>query len=75
LYVTILAIFAHRDQGPAAAAHVLKGLLYGMFAFIGFFITLSLLIENSSLAAAFGAATLVALMFQGISLVVLRQPR
>ncbi|MHB8778470.1 MAG: hypothetical protein ACYC6R_12025, partial [Anaerolineales bacterium] len=33
LYVTILAIFAHRDQGPAAAAHVLRGLLYGMFAF------------------------------------------
>ena len=73
LYVTILAIFAHRDQGPAAAAHVLKGLLYGMFAFTGFFITLSLLIEHASVAAAFGAATLTALMVQGISLVILRQ--
>lgn len=73
LYVTILAIFAHRDQGPAAAAHVLKGLLYGMFAFTGFFIILSLLIEHTRLAAAFGAATLTALTVQGISLFILRQ--
>lgn len=73
LYVTILTIFAHRDQGPAAAAHVLKGLLYGMFAFIGFFITLSLLIERTSLGLAFGAAVLAALLIQGTSLFVLRQ--
>ncbi len=73
LYVTILAIFAHRDQGPAAAAHVLRGLLYGMFAFTGFFITLSLLIEDTSLAVAFGVATLTALTVQGTSLLVLRQ--
>ncbi|MDO8752690.1 MAG: hypothetical protein Q7J80_02255, partial [Anaerolineales bacterium] len=62
LYVTILAIFAHRDQGPSAAAHVLRGLLYGMFAFTGFFITLSLLIEQAGLAVAFGTATLTALV-------------
>jgi len=29
LYVTILTIFAHRNRGPAAAARVLRGLLYG----------------------------------------------
>jgi len=73
LYVTILTIFAHRHQGPAAAAHVLRGLLYGMFAFTGFFITLSLLIERVSLAAAFGAAILAALTIQGSSLLILRQ--
>ena len=73
LYVTILSIFAHRDHGPAAAAHVLRGLLYGMFAFTGFFLVLSLLIENSSLAVSFGLATLTALVVQGISLVVLRK--
>ena len=71
LYVTILTIFAHRDQGPAAAAHVLRGLLYGMFAFTGFFITLSLLVERVSLAVSFGSAILVALMIQGVSLFVL----
>jgi hypothetical protein len=73
LYITILTIFAHRHQGPAAAAHVLRGLLYGMFAFTGFFITLSLLIERVSLAAAFGAAILAALTIQGSSLLILRQ--
>ena len=73
LYVTILSIFAHRTQGPAAAAHVLRGLLYGMFAFTGFFITLSLLIEQVSLAAAFGSAILTALIIQGLSLLILRQ--
>jgi len=73
LYVTILTIFAHRNQGPAAAAHVLRGLLYGMFAFTGFFIALSLLIEQVSLAAAFGSAILVALLIQGSSLFILNQ--
>ena len=73
LYVTILTIFSHRNQGPAAAAHVLRGLLYGMFAFTGFFITLSLLIEQVSLAAAFGAAILTALIIQGASLWILHQ--
>ena len=72
LYITILTIFAHRHQGPAAAAHVLRGLLYGMFAFTAFFITLSLLIERVSLAAAFVAAILAALTIQGTSLLILR---
>jgi hypothetical protein len=73
LYVTILSIFAHRSQGPAAAAHVLRGLLYGMFAFTGFFITLNLLLERTSLAAAFGFAILAALVIQGSSLLILRR--
>lgn len=73
LYVTILSIFAHRDHGPAAAAHVLRGLLYGMFAFTGFFTVLSLLIEHVSLGISFGAATFTALVIQGTSLFVLRK--
>jgi len=73
LYVTILAIFAHRHQGPAAAAHVLRGLLYGMFAFAGFFITLSLLIETAGIAISFLSATVVALAIQGISLWILQR--
>ncbi len=73
LYVTILAIFAHRQQGPAAAAHVFRGLLYGMFAFAGFFITLSLLLEKGSIAISFVLAIVVALAIQGITLWILRQ--
>jgi hypothetical protein len=73
LYITILTIFSHRNQGPAAAAHVLRGLLYGMYAFTGFFIVLNLLLEKFSLAAAFGAAILTVLVIQGSSLWILRQ--
>jgi hypothetical protein len=73
LYVTILSIFAHRDYGPAAAAHVLRGLLYGMFAFTGFFFVLSLLIEKTSLGVSFGLAALTALAVQGTSLLILRK--
>ncbi|HNB41939.1 MAG TPA: hypothetical protein PLG52_10595, partial [Anaerolineales bacterium] len=73
LYVTILSIFAHRDYGPAAAAHVLRGLLYGMFAFTGFFFILSLLIEETSLGVSFGLAVLTALAIQGTSLLILRR--
>jgi hypothetical protein len=73
LYVTILAIFAHRHQGPAAAAHVLRGLLYGLFAFAGFFITLNLLIEKTGLGITYISAIAVALLIQGTSLWILRQ--
>ncbi len=73
LYVTILAIFAHRHQGPAAAAHVLRGLLYGMYAFAGFFFTLSLLLERTGIGISFVSAVMVALAIQGTSLWILRR--
>ncbi len=74
LYVSILTVFAHRHQGPAAAAHVLRGLLYGLFAFAGFFLTLNLLLERTGIALAFIAAIMVALTVQGTSLWWLHQP-
>jgi hypothetical protein len=43
-----------------------------MFAFAGFFIVLGLSIERIGTAWAFTAATLVALIVQGLSLLVLR---
>jgi len=73
LYSTILVIFAHRDHGSAAAVHVMRGLLYGLFAFIGFFIVLSLLLESTSLGISFGLAALTALAVQGTSLFILRR--
>jgi hypothetical protein len=72
LYASILAIFAHRLQGPAAVAGVLRGLLMGLFAFASFFLVLALTIEQVSLAAAFAAAGVAALSVQAGSLLVLR---
>ncbi len=73
LYVTILAVFAHRQQGPAAAAHVQRGLLYGLFAFAGFFLALGFLLPRAGIGLAFIASVCVALTVQGGSLQILRQ--
>ena len=68
LYVSILTVFAHRHQGPAAGIHVLRGLLYGLFAFAGFFLTLNLLLERAGIAIAFLTAIITALTIQGTTL-------
>jgi hypothetical protein len=73
LYVSILAVFAHRHQGGNGAINVLRGLVYGLFAFASFQLVLGLLIEEQSLALSFSAATLAALVTQGITLLVLNQ--
>jgi hypothetical protein len=73
VYATVLAVFAHRDAGAAPAVAVLRGLLLGLFAFAGFFLTLAVLLEPAGIATAFVAALVVALVFQGLSLLVGRR--
>jgi|SRR5262245_43292469 len=72
LYAAILAVFAHRLQGPASAASVLRGLLFGLFAFAGFFCTLGVLLQSVGIGPAFAAAVATALLFQAGSLHTLR---
>ena len=67
LYATVLAVFAHRLQGPAPAVGVVRGLLLGLFAFASFFLTLSSLLTYG-IALAFVAAIAVAVVVQGASL-------
>ena len=73
LYAGILTIFAHHHHGHAGANSVLRGLVFGLFAFAGFYLVLGLLIQNVSLDISFGAAILAALIVQGVTLVILRQ--
>ena len=73
LYISILTIFAHRHDGHASANNVLHGLILGLFSFAGFYLVLGLLIEQTSLAASFGAAIIATLIVQGASLLILRQ--
>lgn len=73
LYASILSTFAHRLEGPDAAAGVLRGLLMGLYAFASFFLVLALLIERVGIAPAFAAAIVVALTIQAGSLWVLRR--
>jgi hypothetical protein len=65
LYASILAIFAHRQQGSVAAAGVLRGLLLGQYAFVSFFFVLALLLTWDGIPPAFLAAIAVALLVEG----------
>ena len=73
VYATILAVFAQRQQGPAAAVGVLRGLLLGLFSFATFFVTLALLLERAGIVIAFLCAVVSALAAQGCSLWVMRR--
>jgi hypothetical protein len=67
VYAAILTVFAHR-AGAAPAVQVLRGLLWGLFAFAGFFVILGALIEGAGVGPAFVAATGGALALQALSL-------
>ncbi len=73
MYAMTLAIFAHSQEGPTAAVNVWRGLLFGLFAFACFFLTLTTLLTPIGIAGAFFAAALVALLVQGASLWVFRR--
>jgi hypothetical protein len=73
LYAAALVVFAHALEGPARAAGVLRGLLLGLYSFVGFFLVLAALLEGAGIAAAFTAATAAALAIQGGALVALRR--
>src|SRR5262249_31692346 len=64
LYAGILAAFGHHFHGSQSAIAVLRGLILGLFAFAGFFLALSALIERAGIALAFAAAIAVALAIQ-----------
>jgi hypothetical protein len=73
VFAAVLAGFAHRARGPAAATGVLRGLLVGLFGFTGFFAVLALTIERLGVAQSFVAATLLALAIQGVTFAALRR--
>jgi len=73
IYVTILAAFAHHQNGWQAAVGVQRGLLYGLLGFVGFFLVISTLLEPLGIGATFTIAILVSLLSQAISLWLLRR--
>ena len=72
IYAGVLAIFAHRQDGGAAANKVLRGLLLGLFAFASFFLVLALGLDRLGIGLSFALATLLALSVQGATLVTVR---
>jgi hypothetical protein len=75
LYTIILTVFAHRSQGFTGAANVLRGLLFGLFAFASFFVALGFFLDRAEVHWAFVLAAMSALLVQGGSLLILRQKK
>ena len=69
LFAIVLAVFAHRHQGSRS---VMRGLLLGLFGFVGFFVAVSLLVTQRGLLSTFGIALLVNLLIHGAAYLVLR---
>ncbi|MGH2494648.1 MAG: hypothetical protein ACRDIV_08070 [Ktedonobacteraceae bacterium] len=68
IFSSIVAIFAHKFEGAAAARLVLRGILAGSFAYVAFYLAITTLIVPWGIIAAFGCALLGALLAQGCSL-------
>jgi hypothetical protein len=73
LISTLVAVFAHRSDGPDAAVAVYRGLLVGLFALMGFAFTLALALTRMPLGAAYTIAIVLTLAIQAGSLRAVRR--
>ncbi len=65
---TILAVFAHRNDGAAFAIHLIRGLASGLYSLAAFFIVLALALEPLGVGPAFLGASLAAVAMQSAAL-------
>lgn len=75
VFSSVLAAFAHRMSGPAAAIRLQRGVVIGVFSFAVFFLVVSLLVEQRSLASTYTWATAAALAINTTSLVAIWRAR
>jgi hypothetical protein len=68
VYVTVLAVFAHRLEGPGQAIGVARGLQVGLFGTIVFFLVVTSTIEPFGIALAFVAGVASVAAVQSVSL-------
>lgn len=68
LYTVVLAAFAHAHEGEPGAVQVLRGLLLGLYSFVGFYFVLAVALPRLHIAPAFVAAFAAALVVQAVSL-------
>ncbi len=60
----VLAVFSHRASGSAFAATLLKAMIWGLYAFTGFCLSLVLLLPHFGVTVSFLAATAAAIAIQ-----------
>jgi hypothetical protein len=73
VFGALLAVFAHRDQGSAAAVQLLRGMVLGSFGFATFMLTVAGLLDRAAIAPTYALASLGALGVHGLTLSVVRR--
>ena len=73
LFAIVLAVFAHKHHGAPAAQSVFRGLVLGLFGFVGFFAAVALLITRAGLTSAFLAALVVNFVISAVAYPALRR--
>jgi hypothetical protein len=73
VFGAILAVFAHRDQGGAAAVQLLRGMVLGSFGFATFLLVVGSLLDRLAIGPTYALATAGALGVHGLSLGVIRR--
>lgn len=68
IYATVLGAFTHQNEGAAAAARLLRGVVLGLFSFATFFAVVAALVARVGIAAAFVSAAVAAVALQRLSL-------
>ena len=75
IVATVLAVFTHVQRGSSEMVRLLRGMVSGFAAFALFFFTLAVTLRHIPTGAAFALATALALLTQGVALVLLsRRP-
>ena len=75
IIATVLAVFTHVQRGTGELVRLLRGMVSGFAAFALFFFTLAMTLRHLPTGAAFALATSLALLTQGVALVLLsRRP-
>lgn len=68
IFATVLSVFAHRQQGPHAATHWLRGMVTGMYATIAFYVVVGALVTVLPIYATYLLAVLIALAINAFAL-------
>jgi hypothetical protein len=68
VYVSILTLFTHRQEGVPGALDVLRGLLVGLFGTAAFMLVLALALVQLGIGPAFGLALALTLAIQAVAL-------
>ena len=64
---TVLAVFSHRHAGAEFAIHLLRGIVFGLYAFVAFTLVLTLSLTAFTISTSFALAIGCAVLVQGVA--------